>query len=166
MPNPHRLALHMRDERYDLVLQVHAAVWKKIVERLDSPKGPTLLTPFMSLRTVDGRCVVINLEELQAASHDESAVEAPMSPWMDNEPTVIALRGQHTGRLVRHLPAEAVADLVMALEHGPDVVRTIKLVDNVGQELLIMAAEVVLVIAPAGLLDRGYAAFEVESNKN
>ncbi len=118
------------------------------------------------MRTVDGQCVVINLEDVQAVSHLEEFSAAPVSPSRYEGPTVVTLRGGGKPLQERLLPPESTADLVMALELGPDVVRVIKLVDDAGVEIWIRAAEVVCMTAAAQTVDEGYAAFESEYEKN
>jgi hypothetical protein len=188
----YKLTVLLSDGQQDLVMDVFDEVLQKLWERLGAvnayprPTRPAsqptearrpLRTPvrhadvprgteedsFVALRTVDGRCIVLNLLSVQGVRTSTYGFGASETAETYDGPTEILLKGR--GQVLDTFPPDdaSLGDLVMALEHGPDVVPWVNLVVDDGDELMIRAREVVYVIASSARLDAAYEGFIKDS---
>ena len=160
----YRLAFMMRDRRHDFELAVREKVWNRIGEIFDDPNGPTRPSPFTVMRTVDGRCVALNLTEVQAVSHLYDPAIAPSDSTVYEGPILFQLKGRHKPLDEWTCSDESLADLIAGLEHGPEVVPIVRMLDGDGEVLRLNPHELVYVMAPAQWVDAGYEAFERDSS--
>lgn len=135
---------------------------RKPVRHVDVPTYPAEVS-FVALRTVDGRCVVLNLLSVQGVRSRTDGFGASETAETYDGPTEILLKGR--GQVLVTFPPDdaSLGDLVMALEHGPDVVPWVKLVVDEGDEMMIRARDVVYVIASSDRLDAAYDGFITDS---
>lgn len=155
----YRIEFHMRDPRHDVQFTVREPVWQKIADIFDKSDEREARSCVV-IRTVDGMCVAINLAEVQAVSHRSETVVTSPHRSAYKGPIQIQMKG-------RKRPFErgtednvSPADLMMALEHGPDIVPVVRLLDEVGEVLRMKAAKIVYVVAPAAQVDSGYREIE------
>lgn len=102
--------------------------------------------------------------DVQGVRHRSDVVTSPSESTICEDPTQILLRGRLDALGVLAVDDEAVGDLVMALEHGPDVVPVVSLLLEGDDELRLIPSEVVYVIAASHKLDAAYARFEAGSS--
>ena len=155
----YRIEFHMRDPRHDIQFTVREPVWQKIADIFDKSDECEPRSCIV-IRTVDGMCVAINLAEVQAVSHLSDAVIAPPDNSVYDDAIQIQLKGRERPFEERTEDDVSLADLIMALERGPDIVPVVRLLDEDGEMLRVKAAEIVYVIAPAVQVDAGYRAIE------
>lgn len=112
---------------------------------------------FITLRTVDDRYVMLRPRFVHTVYSSTDGFGAPDDPEPYDGATEILFRNEDSAREVFPPEDAGIGDMVMELEHGPDVVPWITLVVDEGDELFFDARAVVYVIAATS---RVLAAFE------
>lgn len=127
-----------------------------VVASLEAAPEPDDMS-FFTLRTVDDRYVMLRPRFVQAVRSSTDGFGAPDAPEPYDGATAIMFHGEASAREVFPPDDAGIGDMVMDLEHGPDVVPWITLVVDEGGELFFNARSVVYVIASTS---RVLAAFE------
>lgn len=148
LPMNYRLQFLMRDERHDFEIAVREPDWLRVAEEFMAERKDT---SFIAVRTIDGRCVVLNLSQVQAMRHLYDPVLAAPDTTVHEGPILIQLIGRE-GPLEEFTSSdESLADLVMELEHGPGIVPVVKLRDEDGEWLRVDARQVVYVMVSSDI---------------
>ena len=136
---------------------------RKSVELVAPVVAPpaTALAPdnmsFITLQTVDGRYVMLRPPFVQGVRSSTDGFGPPDPMDLYDGPTKILMRGDKSAWEVFPPEDPQLGDMVMALEHGPDVVPWITLEVEDGDDLILNAQSVVYVVAATS---RVLAAFE------
>ena len=112
---------------------------------------------FITLQTVDGRYVMLRPRFVQAVRSSTDGFGPPDPGELYDGPTQILMRGDKSAWEVFPPEDPHLGDMVMALEHGPNVVPWIALTVEDGDELILNVQSVVYVVAATS---RVLAAFE------
>ena len=127
-----------------------------VVASLEAAPTPDDMS-FITLRTVDDRYVMLRPRFVQSVYSSTDGFGAPDDPEPYDGATTILFHGDESVREVFPPEDAGIGDMVMELEHGPDVVPWITVVVDEGDELFFNARSVVYVVAATS---RVLAAFE------
>jgi hypothetical protein len=152
MAKTHHIRFLIRNQANDLIVEVRKREADRLMERLQDGVGEAVRSGFFWFDTVDGRSIVINLEDVQAVRFLWDMAALPSDTVRYDGQLSIYLRGRAApiSDSTEHL--EDVYDLFTNLQHGPDTVPYPSIVDEDGELIYFDAREVVMVVAPAHML--------------
>lgn len=152
MAKTHHIRFLLRNQSSDLLVEVRKQVADRLALRFDSDEGEVTRTGFFWFDTVDGRSIVLNLLEVQAARVVWDVAALPSDTVRYDGRVCIYLRGRIAPIEDDTENLESLYDLFTNLQHGPETVPYPSLIDEDGEPIYLNAQEVVMVVAPAHLL--------------
>jgi hypothetical protein len=152
MAKTHHIRFLIRNRADDLIVEVRKQEADRLMARLADGVGEVVRSGFFWFDTVDGRSVVINLEDVQAVRFLWDMAALPSGTVRYDGHVSVYLRGRAAPIEDNTEHLEDVYDLFTNLEFGPDTVPYPSIVDEDGELIYCDAREVVMVIAPAHML--------------
>lgn len=162
MAKTHHIRFLIRNQADDLIVQVREPDADRLVERLGPDVGEVTREGFFWFSTVDGRSIVINLEDVQAVRVLWDATTLPPDTLRHSGEIAIYLRGRATPIEDNTDDLVSLYDLFTNLEFGPGTMPYPFLVDEDGEPIYLNAREVVMVIAPTHSLQEGGRRMAIE----
>ena len=152
MAKTHHIRFLIRNQTDDLIVEVRKQVADRLASRLDANEGEVTRAGFFWFDTVDGRSIVLNLQDVQAVRLVWDIATHPSDTVRYSGELCIHLRGRVAPIEDSTENLESLYDLFTNLEYGPETVPYPCLIDEDGEPIYLNAREVVMVIAPAHLL--------------
>ena len=154
----HYLRFLLRGESEDLIFWVDETTSDRLAEHLAAVEQPEGRLKFFWFDTMDGKSVIINFTDIQAARCLWEPVRGPRDRTQYAGSLQIKLRGR-TELLEDDSYGEAVGiyDLFAFLEMGPDSGTFHSFLDEDGEQIFINEREVVWIVAPLTLIETGRA---------
>ena len=162
MAKTHHICFFLRNRTDDLIVEVRKQDADRLVERLGNDVGEVLRTGFFWFGTVDGRSIVINLEDVQGARILWDVTAHPPDTLRHVGQVAIYLRGRASPIEDNTDNLESLYDLFTNLEYGPETVPFPRLIDEDDEPIYLNAREVVMVVAPTHLLQEGGRRIAIE----
>jgi len=152
MAKTHHIRFLIRNQADDLIVEVRKQEADRLAERLDNGVGEVVRSGFFWFDTVDGRSIAINLEDVQAVRFLWDVAALPSDTVRYDGQLSVYLRGRAAPIEDNTEHLEDVHDLFTNLEFGPETVPYPSLIDEDGELIYFDAREVVMVVAPAHML--------------
>lgn len=162
MATQFRLSFSMRQRHFDFNAIVSETVWNHVAADLDDQSDIAPMSPYIGFRTLDGTLELVNRSEICAVRHRSDVVVNAPDSLVYEGPVQIRLRGRR--KPMEELPSsdESLADFIIQLERGPDLLPVVRFLDENDETLRLPQHGIVRVTVSTVRLDAGYEALDRE----
>lgn len=155
MAKTHHIRFLMRSQAKDLIFEVRQKDCERLEHLLLNAHGDVEDKGFFWFDSLDGRSIAINLRYVQGVRFIWDRAALPSDIKYYDGPTRIFLSGRTDAIEDDTENLEELYDFFTNLEYGPGTVPYPCLVDEDGEMIYFDANEVVMVSAPAHLVQKG-----------